>query len=237
MYNYYVQCMYIRVCFLVDGIPALEKRMSRIEDTQHKILEALGRLEGLMVQKCYPTINSCSPMMDHFPRIPLSPNFVSGVAPSTPLLHATPPPVYFHQSAPATSESVNMHSADQDPLPLSHQYSNRPLPSTEIERSNLISVDYVLRRSKGKSSKPGTLTQMLARDSFFGESLMARCTPRGTKDLPALPKKEMCELKKTVFQAFPNYSAEAFETEWKSKCWPAIEQACGRLRRAARNKI
>ena len=43
----------------------------------------------------------------------------------------------------------------------------------------------------------------------------------------------MYTLKKAVFHAFPSFwnSPLSFEAEWKLKCWPAIEQACRRLRR------
>jgi hypothetical protein len=132
----------------------------------------------------------------------------------------------------ASETPVIPNNSHQDPLSLSHTYSNKALPSSSINKSELTCVDYVMKTNKAKSCKPSTLTQLLARDAFFGESLMAVCTPSGSKDLPALPKHEMFELKKAVFRAFPKYSPESFEIEWRRKCWTAIEQACGRLRRS-----
>lgn len=72
---------------------------------------------------------------------------------------------------------------------------------------------------------------MAGQKSFFGEAIMARCTPSGIKDLPALPwalpKKQMYKPKKAVVHAFPKYTVDAFEFEWKSKCWTTIEQDGG----------
>ena len=34
-------------------------------------------------------------------------------------------------------------------------------------------------------------------------------------------------MKKTVIHAFPKYTVDAFESDWKSKCLTAIEQAGG----------
>ena len=152
------------------------------------------------------------------------------VAPPTDIQYTTSPAHHIV----ASETPVIPNNSHQDPLSLSHTYSNKPLPSSSINKSELTSVDYVMKTNKAKSCKPSTLTQLLARNAFFGESLMAVCTPSGTKDLLALPKHEMFELKKAVFRAFPKYSPESFEIEWRRKCWTAIKQACGRLRRSAR---
>lgn len=90
-----------------------------------------------------------------------------------------------------------------------------------------------MKGNKAKLQKPNTLAQTLAKKTFFfGVELMKRCSPGGTNDLPALPTAEMYALKKAVLSAFPRYwhSLPSFEHEWKYKCWPAIEQACGSLR-------
>ena len=94
-------------------------------------------------------------------------------------------------------------------------------------------MEEALTGRKVKLEKPSTITQTLARESFFGANLMSKCTPSGTKLLPALPKAEMMSLKKAAHQFFPQFwhLPKAFESEWKKKSWPAIEQACGRLRR------
>ena len=93
-------------------------------------------------------------------------------------------------------------------------YANKPIPSKEIGKGDLGGARFILWSSKTKSYKPGTLTQLLARELFFDEALMARCTLSGTKDLPALPKQEMYELTNTVFDAFPKCTMEAFKSEY-----------------------
>ena len=43
-----------------------------------------------------------------------------------------------------------------------------------------------------------TLTQLLAKESFFGEDVMVQCTTYGYGGNPGLPKKELDELKETI---------------------------------------
>ena len=92
-------------------------------------------------------------------------------------------------------------------------------------------LDNVLKGGR-KVPLPSTVTQSLAKAAIFGPDVMRRCTPSGSNAFPALPKAEMYYLKKIVFRTFPRFwhSPAAFDTEWKLKCWPAIEQACRRLR-------
>lgn len=85
----------------------------------------------------------------------------------------------------------------------------------------------------GKSvteSVAGTIAQLLAREAFFGEDVMAQCTPQGTRAEPALPRKELLELKRLMFMKLPHESHASFESIW-SKCMTSIEQACKRARR------
>ena len=79
---------------------------------------------------------------------------------------------------------------------------------------------------------PGTLVQCLAREAVFGEDVMKKRTPFGSNKHPALPKYGLFIIKKTIFQACPQFpgSPEDFEQMWL-KCIRAIEQACNRLRR------
>ena len=197
--------MYTLCSIHADIMENLLEKVAKIEDTQSKILNLLETLTH--------TIST-------------SPSGTSSPAPTQLLPNATPG---LHFIEPATA-----CSNDQDPLSLSHHYGNKPLSSSEINKGDLVGVEFITRGSKAKSCKPGTLAQLLAKESFFGEAQMARCNPSGTKDLLALPKQQMHELKKTVFHAFPKYTIEGFECEWRTKCWPAIEQAYGHFRRAAR---
>lgn len=80
-------------------------------------------------------------------------------------------------------------------------------------------------------SKVPTLAVKLAKESFFGEDVMAMCTVSGNRELPALPTKELQQLKHTLFMLFPQYwrSPHEFEPVWKS-CTDSVGQACKRAR-------
>ena len=99
-------------------------------------------------------------------------------------------------------------------------------------------MDDVLRRyahlikSGGSVRNISTLCVKLAKEAIFGEEVMRRCTPGGTRDLPGLPHNELYNLKKTILQQFPQYwqCLHEFEGVWR-KCRDSIEQACKRERK------
>ena len=104
----------------------------------------------------------------------------------------------------------------------------------------LIPVDAVLKKY-GHLIKNGAsegnvrmLTVKLAKEAIFGEEVMRRCTPGGTRELPGLPVKELYELKKVTLAQYPQYwkCLHVFEGIWKS-CRDSLEQACKRARRKA----
>ena len=70
----------------------------------------------------------------------------------------------------------------------------------------------------------------LAKDAVFGEALMKKCTAMGGRQLPGLPRKELYDIKKGIFDLFPNYwkNREEFEGVWAT-CIEAIGQLCKRL--------
>ena len=82
------------------------------------------------------------------------------------------------------------------------------LPSSEINRSNLVSVERVVESySKLKNTnKAGTLINKVALEATFGKDVMRRCTPLGSWDLPTFSPKTYS----------PQASVE-FEQLW-SKC-------------------
>ena len=81
-------------------------------------------------------------------------------------------------------------------------------------------------------SKIGVLAVKLARQAFFGDETMKKCTPRGWQDLPALPQSELNTLKVTLYKQFPRYwnCPEEYEKKWVV-AQEAIVQACKRLRK------
>ena len=87
-----------------------------------------------------------------------------------------------------------------------------------------------------KLSKISTLAVRLAKESYFGGTVMAGCTVRGVGDLPALPKTELDKLK-TYLQTLtlPRFvsSRVEFENLWKS-CVESINQSCKSIRKATK---
>ena len=138
---------------------------------------------------------------------------------------------------PANEQETTNVTASQGPEPfgLHHTYNNTPLPSSAIAKDSLRPIEEILCNGSGKEllvEKAGTVFQKLAREAIFGSDITQRCTPAGSKELPALPKAELYQLKTIMFQQLPSFwhKPDAFEKVWKDKCWTAIEQACKRLR-------
>ena len=112
------------------------------------------------------------------------------------------------------------------------------LQSSVIDKRVLVPADVVLTKYPGligKEGKTGELACKLARESFFGEELMAKCTASGYADKPGLPQAELLELKEIIRKHSPqySYSPHEFEILW-SKCLEAISQCCKILRKKNR---
>ena len=77
-------------------------------------------------------------------------------------------------------------------------------PSNEGDKKVLIPVDVVVKkyghliRNGASEGNVRMLILKLAKEAIFGEQVMTRCTPGGTRELhvPGLPVKELYELKK-----------------------------------------
>ncbi len=67
----------------------------------------------------------------------------------------------------------------------------------------------------------------LARETYFGPTVMAQCTVLGFRQLKALPLAELNCLKQTMFTQFPEFwgSPEDFESLW-SVCVDSLNKAC-----------
>jgi len=114
------------------------------------------------------------------------------------------------------------------PLPIGFDPKRSYLPSSEISKHTLKSVDQVLRENNRYMDdlvkNVGTLCQVLARDAFFGKDVLIKCTPGG-KNAVGLPRSELFSLKTTMFNMFPKYRTcpTQFESTWKvyQKCLQA----------------
>ena len=117
---------------------------------------------------------------------------------------------------------------------------NSYLPSSVINKQKLKSAsEVIVRYPKLRSpSSIGTLAAKLAREAYFGEDVLAKCTVSGDRDLPGLPIVELQQLKQTLFAQFPAYwrSPHEFEPLW-STATTSIGQLCKRLRGNSSNKI
>ena len=133
------------------------------------------------------------------------------------------------------NESTSSHNA---PLcnPVIARSTANYLSSNEITKAKLIPPLHVIssNRHLTTEAKVSTLAVRLARESFFGEDVLRRCTVSGHRDLPGLPLKELNELKQTIFNCFPCFwkTPVEFEGLW-AKCAEAIGQAAKGARKCA----
>ena len=119
-------------------------------------------------------------------------------------------------------------------FPIQGRKSSTCMPSSEIQSENLVPVDSVLNKyqSLRKDHTIGKLAVKLAKESFFGDEVLVKCTVMGCRSFPALPTKELNDLKQTVFSLYPRYWSNPIEFESKiwSQCVNSIGQLCKRLR-------
>ena len=138
------------------------------------------------------------------------------------------PPSPSEQLSVSKSPSTSVHC-----VPIALKKNSAALPSSAIDQTKLVAAAQTLLRypKLGVESKASVLAVKLARESFFGESVMARCTVMGCGKYPALPPNELNSLKQVMFAQFPKYwpNPILFESLWK-ECMEAIGQACKRIR-------
>ena len=80
-----------------------------------------------------------------------------------------------------------------------------------------------------------TLAVKLARESFFGDNTMEKCTPQGKSEYDSLPEASLYNLKLYLVQLFPSLGRPDFEGYWKV-CLNSIGQACKGLRKKNNQK-
>ena len=133
-----------------------------------------------------------------------------------------------------SNPQVSPSSTGASPIILYPKSSCRPpLPSSEIQRTKLLPVDDVLIRYQKLrcESRVGTLAVKLAREAVFGTHVLAQCTVSGCRELPALPLRELGQLKEILFRQFPSHwkNPAGFELLWAT-CIGSINQCCKVLR-------
>ena len=90
--------------------------------------------------------------------------------------------------------------------------------------------DYVDQFHFKVTSKIPTLAVKLAKEAFFGRTLMRSCTVRGTREHPGLPAEKLAELKQFLVSLFPKMPQHEFEGTWK-QCIDSVGQACKSLQK------
>ena len=83
-----------------------------------------------------------------------------------------------------------------------------------------------------------TLAVKLAKESFFGDSILIQCTGNGRREQPPLPPYTLAKLKQYLVSNFVDTQRcikPEFERRW-SKCPKAIGQACKNLRTAGKRQ-
>ena len=137
--------------------------------------------------------------------------------------------------SPGTQNTAKTPLHKCPPLVVTSKVSSKALPSSVINRDadELLPADIVIGKypKLRKPSKIPTLGVKLALESFFGRSVLVRCTPKGCRDLPGLPTAELGRLKQSLFDLMPQFWAtpSEFEVVWM-RCEECIGQACKRLR-------
>ena len=226
---------------VVPSPPGVMELLEKVSRDQNSLFE----LHNKMFREQQQLFAKVQQIYDHLvltpPTQPMPPLHTE--APPMPLPHTEPSPMQpLHTEASpmqlphtqATPTTTYMREqrclfADIPPPPKGNE-----LPESEIHEEQLIPVDVVLQKYSSwlVDNKFSALAVKLAREVFFGDSVLKKCTPRGFGEFPALPNRGLNQLKKTLFDAFPNYwtKPEAFEVKWVA-AQENIGQTCKRLRR------
>lgn len=144
------------------------------------------------------------------------------------------------QSSPVVQQSTTQHTNSEPSEPqkcLTIKTSKKAvniLSSSQINRAGLTDPNTIIKKYAHYRtlSRVSTLAQKLASDSYFGDDVLEKCTVMGCRDFPALPLKELNELKQKIFSLFPQFWANPvqFEDTW-TNCVNAIGQRCKRIKR------
>ena len=224
----------------------LEQRVSRLEE---QLLPRLVRLEAMLPQQYCTTGLSASLFSQQEttfqPFLPVQQRggYIQQSSPSLQghFFHQHTPQPVANASAIITQQGTSTRQSTPQSLdpaqckPIRHRESTTYLPSTSINKLKLATPEVVVAKYSRLrvESKVGILAVKLAKESFFGEEVLERCTVSGYRDLPALPLEELNNLKQTIFQQFPNYWSTPEEYEG---LWERAAEAIGQCAKGLRKK-
>ena len=113
------------------------------------------------------------------------------------------------------------------------------LPSEEIIKSELVDPNIIISKypQYRKKGRIRTLARKLAEKSYFGEHVQKQCTVSGQRNEPALPLKELNDLKSKIFSLLLKDWGNPleFEDTW-SDCTISIGEACKNSRTKDKKK-
>ena len=116
-------------------------------------------------------------------------------------------------------------------VPIQQREKTNYMPSSCILKQSLsLPQDVICKYPKLKAeSRAGKLAIKLAKEAYFGGSILAKCTVSGFRGLPVA---ELTELKQTMLAQFPQFwtSPQEFEHMW-IQCTEAIGQLAKALRK------
>ena len=84
-----------------------------------------------------------------------------------------------------------------------NKLSSEQIPKNQFKSTEEVLIEYSCLAQY--PCKMTTLSVKLAREAFFGDTIMAKCTPRGWQDMPALPPQELSDLKMLMFKTYPTF--------------------------------
>ncbi len=183
----------------------------------------------------------------HYPRYSPQSQYLCGRDPPTPYpgfipSHYSPSGAFNPFSPPASGHQgvINpvgnqLSTAGHAPrcLPIKPKRKAEVFSSSMIEKSRLTNPHTVIMKYDHYRtvSRVPTLAQKLAKEAYFGDRVLKACTVMGFRQYPALPIKELTDLKQMLFSIFPQFwnNPVEFEPVW-SACTDSIGQNCKRLR-------
>ena len=196
-----------------DTTKDIKKSLKEILKCQHSIIKQSQRLENAIKGWYYMFLSFIPICYIHTAG---SHYVVNQLEPSTPLVQQHNTNVNSRCSTPLVQQHTTNVGSECTPMIQQHGTSNvysdpkqkcipiKPsrkavniLSSSQINQAELIDPNTVIKKYSNyySPSRVSTLAQRLARESYFGDNILEKCTVMGCRDNPALPLKELNKLK------------------------------------------
>ena len=118
-------------------------------------------------------------------------------------------------------------------IPINASNKNNHLPSSTIRRSELVNVTTIVQKHQNycHPSRNATLARKLAEKCYFGATALKQCTVSRYRGEPALPIKELNDLKTQIFTLLPQFWGNPVEFE---SIWTTCTVSIGQLYKTIR---